>query len=92
MRTRIAGVDTSSTTLSYLLWELSRRVDIAQRLQAELDEAMPDRAVIPDAITLTKLPYLNAFIKEGMYEPPTRTYLIDRGHKVSACTVLRLHC
>lgn len=62
---RIAGVDTSSTTLSYLLWELSRRVDIAQRLQAELDEAMPDRAVIPDAVALTKLPYLNAFIKEG---------------------------
>ncbi|EPT00864.1 hypothetical protein FOMPIDRAFT_47141 [Fomitopsis schrenkii] len=62
----IAGVDTSSTTLSYLLWELSHRVDIAQRLQAELDEAMPDRAVIPDAVTLTKLPYLNAFIKEGL--------------------------
>lgn len=65
---RVAGVDTSSTTLSYLLWELSRRVDIAQRLQAELDEAMPDSAVMPDAVLLTKLPYLNAFIKEGMLE------------------------
>ncbi|KZT70257.1 cytochrome P450 [Daedalea quercina L-15889] len=62
----VAGVDTSSTTLSYLLWELSRRADIAKRLQAELDEAMPDRAVIPDAVALTKLPYLNAFIKEGL--------------------------
>ncbi|TFY68558.1 hypothetical protein EVJ58_g933 [Rhodofomes roseus] len=62
----VAGVDTSSTTLSYLLWELSRRTDIARRLQAELDEVMPDRAVIPDAVTLTKLPYLNAFIKEGL--------------------------
>ncbi|PCH40720.1 cytochrome P450 [Wolfiporia cocos MD-104 SS10] len=61
----IAGVDTSSTTLSYLFWELSRRSDIMQRLQTELDDAMPDRRVIPDAQVLGKLPYLNAFMKEG---------------------------
>ncbi|KAI0940296.1 hypothetical protein AcV5_001443 [Taiwanofungus camphoratus] len=62
----VAGVDTSSTTLSYLLWELSRRPDIMNRLQNELDDAMPDRKVIPDSFVLFRLPYLNALVKEGL--------------------------
>ncbi|KAJ3980366.1 cytochrome P450 [Lentinula detonsa] len=62
----IAGSDTSSISLSYFLWELSRRPDIAAKLQAELDEAMPNAHVIPDISVLQSLPYLNAFIKEGL--------------------------
>ncbi|CDO75198.1 hypothetical protein BN946_scf184794.g5 [Trametes cinnabarina] len=62
----VAGCDTSSTTLSYMLWELTRRGDIMRALQAELDEYMHDRKAIPDFSTLCKMPYLNAFIKEGL--------------------------
>ncbi|KAI0782532.1 cytochrome P450 [Abortiporus biennis] len=62
----VAGVDTTSTSLSYFLLELSRRPDIMAKLQAELDDAMPDRRVIPDISVLSRLPYLNAFIKEGL--------------------------
>ncbi|TFY65879.1 hypothetical protein EVG20_g5213 [Dentipellis fragilis] len=62
----VAGVDTTSTTLSYLCWELSRRADITRNLQAELDHAMPDSRVVPDINVLQKLPYLNAFVKEGL--------------------------
>ncbi|KAF9804687.1 hypothetical protein IEO21_09276 [Rhodonia placenta] len=62
----VAGVDTSSTTLSYFLWELSRRGDVVRRLQQELDDAMPDPRVIPDISVLNKLTYLNAFVKEGL--------------------------
>ncbi|KAI0750628.1 cytochrome P450 [Daedaleopsis nitida] len=62
----VAGVDTSSTTLSYLFWELSRRKDVMRKIQDELDEHMHDRRVVPDFSTLCKMPYLNAFIKEGM--------------------------
>ena len=51
--------------MSYLFWELSRRSDIMKKLQAELDDAMPDRRVLPDAFVLANLPYLNAFLKEG---------------------------
>jgi len=36
-----------------------------RKLQAELDLAMPDARVIPDISVLQKLPYLNAFVKEG---------------------------
>ncbi|KAF5369696.1 hypothetical protein D9615_010147 [Tricholomella constricta] len=62
----IAGSDTTSTSLSYFFWELSRRADIMKKLQAELDEAMPDAGVIPDLSVLQDLPYLNAFLKEGL--------------------------
>jgi Cytochrome P450 len=62
---RIAGSDTGSTSLSYFFWELSRRGDIMKKLQQELDEVMPDSQTIPDVLVLQRLPYLNAFIKEG---------------------------
>ncbi|RDB20119.1 hypothetical protein Hypma_013088 [Hypsizygus marmoreus] len=62
----IAGSDTTSTSLSYFFWELSRRPDIMKKLQAELDEAMSDAGIIPDLSVLQELPYLNAFIKEGL--------------------------
>ena len=62
---RMAGTDTTSTSISYLFWELSRRPDIMKKLQAELDEAMSDSRVLPDISVLQQLPYLNAFMKEG---------------------------
>jgi cytochrome P450 len=66
---RIAGSDTSSTSLSYFFWELSRRPDIMKKLQTELDEVMVDPLAIPDVTVLQRLPYLNAFIKEGKCPP-----------------------
>lgn len=48
-----------------MLWELSRRRDIMQRLQAEIDEIMHDCRAVPDASVLNRAPYLNAFVKEG---------------------------
>ena len=62
---RIAGSDTTSTSLSYFFWELSRRADIMKKLQAELDETMADTGTIPSLSVLQEMPYLNAFIKEG---------------------------
>jgi hypothetical protein len=50
-----------------MFWELSRRRDIMHRIQEELDDAMTDRRVVPDIARLMRLPYLNAFIKEGMH-------------------------
>ncbi|KAF8646155.1 hypothetical protein AX16_007380 [Volvariella volvacea WC 439] len=62
----IAGSDTTSTTLSYFFWELSRRPDIVAHLLSELEDAMPNPKAIPDFSVLQSLPYLNAFIKEGL--------------------------
>jgi len=61
----MAGTDTTSTTITYLLWELTRRPDIVKRLQSELDTVMPDGKVLPDISVLHELPFLNAFLKEG---------------------------
>jgi hypothetical protein len=36
-----------------------------KKLQAELDDAMPDSQTIPDIAVLQRLPYLTAFLKEG---------------------------
>ena len=62
----IAGTDTTSTSLSFLLYELSRREDIATKLRAEIDSAMVDPESIPENRVLRDLPYLNAVISEGM--------------------------
>ncbi|KAF9023114.1 cytochrome P450 [Hymenopellis radicata] len=74
----IAGSDTTSTTLSYFFWELSRRPDIAKKLHAELDEIMVDPRVIPDISVLQNLPYLNAFIKEGLRVYSAAPSLLER--------------
>ncbi|KAI0053770.1 cytochrome P450 [Auriscalpium vulgare] len=74
----IAGSDTTSTTVSYLCWELTRRADIVQKLQAEIDAAMPDSKGIPDISTLQKLPYLNAFVKEGLRVYSAAPSLLER--------------
>ena len=54
-----------------------------RKLQAELDLAMPDPRVIPDIAVLQKLPYLNAFIKEGcapcLYSASIRPHVVSIG-------------
>ncbi|KAJ7450853.1 cytochrome P450 [Mycena latifolia] len=62
----VAGTDTTSISLSYFLWELTRRQDILRKLQQEIDSVMPDPSAIPDIKILNGMEYLNAFIKEGL--------------------------
>ncbi|KAK6977233.1 cytochrome P450 [Favolaschia claudopus] len=62
----IAGSETSAMTLTYMLWQLTRSPEVADKLQKELDEAIPDPHNIPDMAVLRTLPYLNAFIQEGL--------------------------
>ncbi|KAI0268080.1 cytochrome P450 [Gloeopeniophorella convolvens] len=74
----VGACDTTSATLSYLCWELSRRADIAKKLQAELDTAMPDRKTFPDITVLQNLPYLSAFVKEGLRVYGAAPSLLER--------------
>ncbi|KAL1747456.1 cytochrome P450 [Schizophyllum fasciatum] len=62
----IAGTDTTAITLSYICWELGKRPDVAAKLRAEIDGAMPDPMVVPNIGILQSLPYLNACVKEGL--------------------------
>ncbi|KAH9933617.1 cytochrome P450 [Epithele typhae] len=61
-----AGVDASSTTFGFMLWELSRRPDVVLKLRSELDRIVHDRHTLPDYAVLQKQPYLSAFLNEGL--------------------------
>ncbi|KAF9528062.1 cytochrome P450 [Crepidotus variabilis] len=83
----MAGTDTTSTSITYFLWELTRRPDILKKLQLELDEAMPDSKVLPDITSLNELPYLNAFVKEGLRVYTAVPSLLERVVPSSTKTV-----
>jgi benzoate 4-monooxygenase len=60
----LAGSDTTSTTASYIAFELAMQPDIQHKLRKELIDAFPDpnqRFPIPQ---LLKLPYLDGLCKE----------------------------
>ncbi|KZV83448.1 cytochrome P450 [Exidia glandulosa HHB12029] len=57
----VAGVETSATTTSFGLWELSRRPDVLSRLREELQLHVVDMS----SLDVDSLPYLDAFVKEG---------------------------
>ncbi|KAG8991736.1 hypothetical protein FRB94_003587 [Tulasnella sp. JGI-2019a] len=65
----IAGVDTSSITLAYMIYNLARMPDVLARIREEVDPLMPmedGRHQIPSIVTLENLPYLKAFFMESM--------------------------
>ncbi|ORY81226.1 cytochrome P450 [Leucosporidium creatinivorum] len=61
----LAGTETTSTTLTYALYTLSKRPDVMATLQEELDEATPNAELI-GLQEAGRLPYLNAVLKETM--------------------------
>ncbi|KAF7984720.1 hypothetical protein HWV62_11644 [Athelia sp. TMB] len=69
----IAGADTTSIGMGFMLWMLSQRPDIMQRLRDEVDHAMPDARMPPDIETLQDLPYLNARRVPPRSRAPTLT-------------------
>lgn len=58
----LAGVDTTSNTLTWALHLLSLNPDVQDRLHSEVSQIHPD----PTAEEITKLPYLKAAIKETL--------------------------
>ncbi|XP_047118510.1 probable cytochrome P450 6a14 [Schistocerca piceifrons] len=68
----LGGFETSSTTVSFCLYELSRRPDIQKKLQEEVDDVMrkTNGDVTYDDI-MTKMPYIEEVVNETlrMYPP-----------------------
>ncbi|KAF7343238.1 hypothetical protein MVEN_01755200 [Mycena venus] len=79
----VAGTDTTSISLSYFLWELTRRQDILRKLRDEIDAVMPDPSATPDIKILNGMEYLNAFIKEGLRLYGAAPSLLERVVPVS---------
>lgn len=61
-----AGVETVAWALTTTVFYLLNNPSSLKRLRAELEEAIPDPARIPDSLLLEKLPYLAACAKEGV--------------------------
>ncbi|KAF7511511.1 hypothetical protein GJ744_004099 [Endocarpon pusillum] len=60
-----AGGETTAQTLAVLTFHLLNNPDILCELRTELDQAMPDAAVLECWQTLEQLPYLRAVITEA---------------------------
>lgn len=64
-----AGNESTATSLSWMLYTLSRNPAIQDKLRAEL-LTLPTST--PDAVQLNSLPYLEAFVRESLrVNPPT---------------------
>ncbi|KAK0115636.1 hypothetical protein ONS95_000093 [Cadophora gregata] len=61
-----AASDTTGNAMTVAMHGVVRNPAIYAKLTAELNEAFPDPTVTLDFITLEKLPYLTAVIKEGL--------------------------
>jgi len=60
-----AGTDTTSTTLTYVFWELANHPDLQEKLYAELEKVpRQDRFRIPSFKDIATLPLLDATINE----------------------------
>ncbi len=62
----IAGSDTTSNSSCALLFHAVRTPGVLQKLQAELDKAIPDYIDVPTYDMVKDLPYLSAVINEAL--------------------------
>jgi cytochrome P450 len=61
-----AGFETTGGTLAHLTYNILADPKVHEKLQKELEAAIPGEDIIPNYQTLEKLPYLNAVMKETL--------------------------
>ncbi|XP_041856776.1 sterol 26-hydroxylase, mitochondrial-like [Melanotaenia boesemani] len=61
----LAGVDTTSNTLTWALYQLSKHPQVQDRLFKEVSTMVP-AGQVPTAAEVTRMPYLRAVIKETL--------------------------
>ncbi len=78
----LAGYETTSTALSFMVHVLAMNQKVQQKLQAEVDEHFPDKADCrPDYVTLKKLHYLDMVIHENL-----RCHVIGEIGRIKVCS------
>ena len=77
----VGGSDTTSSTMTNVVDIVSRHSEIQRRLQSELDNAFSGEMEddwVADFQTVTKLPVLNAVLRETMRFKPTSATGLER--------------
>ena len=98
-----AGTDTTSTTLTYLFWELARHSTWQERLRKELDDNLSTTSnTIPTLLQVQDLPILDAIVKEALRLHPAAPASLPRvvpaggsmldGHFMPEHTVVSMQC
>ncbi|KAF5308695.1 hypothetical protein FQR65_LT06056 [Abscondita terminalis] len=72
-----AGHETAGTTLSFLMYELSRHVDVQNRLRDEVQNVLHDNAGDISYKTINEMTYLDMVINETLRKYPVLA-LLDR--------------
>ncbi|CAG8599662.1 4684_t:CDS:2 [Acaulospora morrowiae] len=67
----VAGHETTSSALSFILYFLAQNPDVQDHLRKELCDAFPDPDFIPSFDNLNSLEYLSCVIKESMRIAPS---------------------
>ncbi|XP_011180068.1 cytochrome P450 6g1 [Zeugodacus cucurbitae] len=74
-----AGFETSSSTMAFVLYELSKRLDLQERLRNEICDAFVAEQGKLSYETINNLPYLNMVVDEVLRLYPVLPFL-DRQH------------
>ncbi|KAK4945726.1 hypothetical protein LTR10_015074 [Elasticomyces elasticus] len=72
------GSGTTANTFVYILWGCLRHPDVVRKLKQELKSAFPERHTVPDNVTCSNLPYLQAVINDTLRRYPTIVATLPR--------------
>ncbi|VDH92143.1 putative cytochrome P450 CYP13A4 [Mytilus galloprovincialis] len=74
----LAGYETTSTTLAYIMYEMAVNPEVQKKLQEEIDENFPDETEQPDFHALTKMEYLEMVWCETLRKFPLASTVVAR--------------
>ncbi|CZR68103.1 uncharacterized protein PAC_18002 [Phialocephala subalpina] len=96
--TRLAGGDTTASTVTYACYELTRFPEVQRKLRQALRDAIPDTSVPITVETLEAIPYLDWTVKEMLRMHPTLPSSLERvvpangaeiaGHQLKGGTIV----
>ncbi|XP_067682518.1 1,25-dihydroxyvitamin D(3) 24-hydroxylase, mitochondrial-like [Haliotis asinina] len=69
-----AAVDTTSNTLQFILYEITKNQDVQKKMREELERSVPP-GEIPTPVHLRTMPYLKAVIKETLRLYPVGSFV-----------------
>lgn len=86
----LAGHETTSSLMQWIVFELCHHPEILERLRAEVDQVLSDCEGVPYEC-IAKMPYLNAVLKESLRMHPPVTMVIRQAKEVrSTCCFITI--